>query len=91
MSETDAMTCEEALRLLAEHLDGELADAQNTAVEQHLARCRSCFSRAEFERRLKARLVTLRNQPLETTFEERIRSLIGQFTSTSDDSIGNRG
>jgi anti-sigma factor RsiW len=85
MSETAPIACEEALKLLAEHLDGELDGAQHSAVEHHLARCRSCFSRAEFERRLKARLVTLRNQPVGTTFEERIRSLIGRFATTFDE------
>jgi anti-sigma factor RsiW len=85
MSETKAVTCEEALKLLAEHLDGELHDTQHTAVELHLARCRSCFSRAEFERRLKARLGALRHQPVETPFEDRVRSLIGQFAATSED------
>lgn len=84
MSATEAITCEEALKRLAEHLDGELDDVQHRAVEHHLARCRSCFSRAEFERRLKARITALRDQPVATTFEERIRSLIGQFTSTPE-------
>jgi anti-sigma factor (TIGR02949 family) len=79
MSETKTITCDEALRLLAEHLDGELDSAHGPDVERHLARCRSCFSRAEFERRLKSQLGTLREQPVQTTFEERIRTLISRF------------
>jgi predicted anti-sigma-YlaC factor YlaD len=85
MSETKTVTCEEALRLLAEHLDGELDGAHQDAVEEHLARCRTCFSRAEFERRLKARLVTLRERAVETTFEHRIRALIGRFAVTPEE------
>ncbi len=85
MSETKTITCEEALRLLAEHLDGELDGAHRREVERHLEICRSCFSRAEFERRLKARLVTLREQVVERKFEDRIRTLISRFAVTPEE------
>lgn len=81
MSETKIITCEDALRSLAEHLDGELDGAHRHEVEKHLSLCRSCFSRAEFERRLKSQLGRLRQQPPHPTFEERIRALIGQFVA----------
>jgi anti-sigma factor (TIGR02949 family) len=85
MSETKVISCDEALRLLAEHLDGELDGTRREEVDKHLARCRSCFSRAEFEQRLKARLGALRRQPVESPFEERIRALIGQFVVVPED------
>ncbi len=85
MSETRSITCEEALRLLAEHLDGELDGARHHEVERHLSLCRSCFSRAEFERRLKSQLETLRQQPVQSKFEERIRALIGQFVAVPEE------
>ncbi len=85
MSETRIISCEEALRLLAEHLDGELGGAHRREVERHLEICRSCFSRAEFEQRLKARLVTVRERAVEATFEERIRTLIGRFAVTPEE------
>jgi anti-sigma factor (TIGR02949 family) len=85
MSETNIISCEEALRLLAEHLDGELDGAHRDEVERHLSLCRSCFSRAEFEKGLKAQLGTLRQQPVESTFEERIRTLIGQFVALPEE------
>lgn len=81
MSENRTMTCEEALRLLAEHLDGELDAGHQHEVEAHLRTCRSCFSRAEFERRLKAQIGTLREQPVQSGFESRVRALIGRFTT----------
>jgi predicted anti-sigma-YlaC factor YlaD len=84
MSETNTITCEEALRLLAELLDGELEGTHGREVEGHLARCRSCYSRAEFERRLKSQVGTLREQPVPLTFEQRIRALIGQFAAASE-------
>jgi anti-sigma factor RsiW len=73
------MTCEDALRLLATYLDGELAGAHRDDVDGHLARCRSCFSRAEFERRLKAQLSALRTEPVRPLLEDRIRDVIARF------------
>lgn len=70
------ITCNEALRLLAAYLDGELADAPHFDVARHLDACRSCMSRAEFERELKTRLAGLRRHEVSPTFEARIRELI---------------
>ena len=72
-------SCEEALRLLAEYLDGEARRADREQVERHLATCRSCYSRMEFEKRLKAHLAELRRAPVSVAFEQRIRSLIQRF------------
>lgn len=80
MTDTNIIGCEEALRLLAAHLDGELDSSQGADVDGHLARCRSCFSRAEFERRLKGQLGALREQAVQPSFEDRIRQLIERFT-----------
>jgi predicted anti-sigma-YlaC factor YlaD len=79
MSERTTMNCEDALRLLADYLDGELAGEHRHDVDEHLARCRSCFSRAEFERRLKTRLATLQARPVHPGFEHRIHDLLHQF------------
>ena len=73
--------CEQALRLLAAHLDSELAGPESGAVEEHLERCRSCWSRAEFERRLKARLAELGDGPARPALEARIRGLLEGFAS----------
>jgi hypothetical protein len=85
MSETKIISCEEALRLLVEHLDGELDGAHRDDVERHLSLCRGCFSRAEFEKGLKSHLATLRQQPVQSAFEERIRALIGQFVAVPEE------
>ncbi len=79
MSGLEMLSCEEALRMLFAYLDGELEEREHHDVDQHLRACRSCFSRAEFEGRLKAHLAELRAQPVPTEFESRIRSLIKQF------------
>lgn len=48
--------CEEAIRLVLDYLDNELAEVDHVAMEQHLHTCRSCFSRMEFEKRLKGKV-----------------------------------
>lgn len=73
------MNCEEALRLLAEHLDGELGADRAAEVDAHLERCRSCFTRAEFERRLKAELARLGRVPPRTELEERLERITAGF------------
>ena len=76
---TEIRTCEDALRVLAAHLDGELDGARE--LERHLETCRSCYSRAEFERRLKARVADLGHEPVSDALSRRIRTLIGDFTA----------
>ena len=77
-------SCEDALRLLAGYLDHELGITEHEAVERHLSRCRSCWSRAEFERRLKAQLGDLRRTGVPLVFEQRIRELIAHFPPSAE-------
>lgn len=72
-----SIDCEEALRHLAAFLDHELDGKESEAVEGHLEACRSCFSRAEFERRLKERIRRdLAVQDVPAELEERVRNLL---------------
>ena len=75
--------CEEAIRRLAEYLDGELSDREDAEVERHLETCRSCWSRAEFERRIRSRLADLRYDDVNPDFERRIRTLLRRFGQAS--------
>jgi anti-sigma factor (TIGR02949 family) len=84
MTDPTVMTCDDALRLLAAYLDGELHGGDRHEVGEHLSRCRSCFSRAEFERRLKEQLAAVGKQPVEGQLETRIRKLIDQFPSPQE-------
>lgn len=83
MSDQMPMTCDEAVRLLAAFLDGELHGGAHEAVERHLEVCRGCFSRAEFERRLKIEIAHLRTEAVPPGFEGRIRRLLSSFTPSS--------
>ena len=76
-NDPEQIGCEEALRRLAAHLDGELTTMEAAEVEGHLERCRSCYSRAEFERRLKARIrEDLCDSTVPPECEERVRALL---------------
>lgn len=83
MSTPKPIDCEEALRLLAAFLDHELHPTEREGVERHLEICRSCFSRAEFERRLKAEIGRLGREEISTAFELRVRRLLASFPTAA--------
>lgn len=85
MTKTERVACEEALRLLATHLDRELDTRTDAQVEQHLATCRSCYSRAEFERRLRSRVAELGREPVRQELGNRVHQLIRNFTVAEGD------
>ncbi len=76
----DLLTCEEAIDLLARYLDGELGEEPSGRLEEHLQRCRSCYSRHEFEKGLKRRIAGLGREPIRPEFERRIRGLVSRFS-----------
>jgi anti-sigma factor (TIGR02949 family) len=76
-------SCEDALRLLATHLDRELDARASREVERHLEICRSCYSRAEFENRLKERVAELGYEPVRPELTHRVQTLIRSFTVAS--------
>jgi anti-sigma factor (TIGR02949 family) len=79
MAEPDDIGCEQALKRLLEFIDRELSDSERDTVEHHLRTCRSCFSRMEFESRLKQRLSALSSDEAPQTARDRIRNLIKGF------------
>ncbi|WP_148252977.1 anti-sigma factor family protein [Aidingimonas lacisalsi] len=78
------LTCEEVIEQLFDYLDQELDDQRQADIEQHLAKCRDCFSRAEFERRLRDRMEALTQVPAPHRLHRRIRSLLDQFDDESN-------
>lgn len=80
MTRDENIACEEALRRLATFLDGELEEQESAEIRRHLEICRSCYSRAEFERRLKKKIQgELRRSTVPNEFEARIRELLGSL------------
>ena len=79
MTEVRVIDCEEALRRLFEYLDAELHAEPRHEMEQHLERCRGCFSRLEFEKRLKAYTAELGREPVPPALEARIHHVLDSF------------
>lgn len=71
--------CEQVLEQLFAYLDGELETGRHELIAHHLEACRGCFSRAEFERRLRERLVETGDAKAPETLARRVRTLIEDF------------
>ncbi|MDI5934540.1 MULTISPECIES: anti-sigma factor family protein [Halomonas] len=72
-------SCEEVIERLFDYLDRELDHRQADDIERHLSRCRDCFTRAEFEKRLRARVEAAGTVKAPTRLRHRIRDLLDQF------------
>jgi anti-sigma factor (TIGR02949 family) len=84
MTEKERLDCEEAIRWLALFLDQELSRESAAAVQEHLETCRSCYDRAEFERRLRERIrSSLAEDSVTEAFEDRMRVLLEQLPGRS--------
>jgi anti-sigma factor (TIGR02949 family) len=68
--------CEQALSILYDYLDRELGEHDHEAMEHHLSVCKSCFSRAEFEQRLKEKMKSLREAQPAADSNDRIKQLL---------------
>jgi anti-sigma factor (TIGR02949 family) len=71
--------CERALKQVFDFIDRELGAADHEAMHRHLETCRSCFSRVEFERKLKAKIGGLREEKATEQMSERVRNLLKKF------------
>lgn len=81
MHELKIRTCEEALRVLALHIDDEIDAETREHLEAHLMTCRSCYSRAEFEKRLKQQVRSLAEERVHQGLAERVQRLISTFSA----------
>ncbi|MDX5445997.1 MAG: zf-HC2 domain-containing protein [Zoogloeaceae bacterium] len=79
MSAYRPINCESVVAHLLEYLDGELDAATLARIERHLAQCRECCSRAEFERALRHRLRDLGEPAAPERLTRRIRALLEAF------------
>lgn len=73
------ITCEEVIEQLFDYLDRELDAGVSERIDAHLERCRDCFTRAEFERRLRARLHEATDVEAPEKLHRRIRGIIDEF------------
>jgi anti-sigma factor (TIGR02949 family) len=71
--------CEQALKQILEFIDRELGEGERAALQKHLHTCKSCFSRMEFERRLKEKLGALREDAVPSQLGKRVKGLLRSF------------
>ena len=65
--------------LLGSYLLGELTVEEELELERHLEECRGCFSRAEFEKKLKSHVRDAASTRAPERLRSRIRALIRKF------------
>ncbi len=79
MIKPDRIRCEEVIEHLFAYLDGELDPEKRAHIDEHLEECRSCCSRADFERALKHKLARSAEQEPPETLKRRVRQLLDAF------------
>ncbi len=77
MKEPD-ISCDEVIERLFDFLNQELNDETRTQIDRHLERCHDCFSRAEFERRLREKVVMSGSQQAPERLRQRVWKLINE-------------
>lgn len=74
------MNCQQVLQRLWQFLDGELDEEDSGKVARHLEECRRCFSRAEFERHLRAMVRrSCESEQVPPDLKERVNKLLQSF------------
>lgn len=76
---TRELSCEEVIEQLFEYLDRELDERRIADIDHHLARCRDCFTRAQFETRLRTRVAAAGTVKAPPRLHRRIRQLLDRF------------
>lgn len=75
----DTLTCEEVIEHIFDYLDRELDQTTQDRIERHLETCRDCFSRAEFEERLRRKIRAAGTQQAPDRLQRRIRDMLDRF------------
>lgn len=75
----DRITCEEVIEQLFDYLDRELDSELRDRINHHLERCRDCFTRAEFEKRLRSRVNETADVEAPEQLRRRIRRVLDEF------------
>ncbi|TFH86293.1 mycothiol system anti-sigma-R factor [Billgrantia azerbaijanica] len=79
------LSCEDVIERLFDYLDRELDDRQAAEIERHLAKCRDCYSRAEFEQRLRDRVEASGTVTAPPRLRRRVRRLLDRFDEGDPD------
>lgn len=71
--------CEQAIRQMLEYLDKELEQHDHDAMHNHLESCRECYSRMEFEQRLKQMVGESREEKAPESLSSRVKDLLKKY------------
>lgn len=75
----DNLSCEEVIEQLFDFLDEELDAERIAEIDRHLARCRDCFTRTQFERRLREKVSEAGKEKAPDRLHGRIKGLLNRF------------
>ncbi len=75
----ETLTCEEVIEHIFDYLDRELDPTMQDRIERHLETCRDCFSRAEFEERLRQKIRAAGSERAPDRLQRRIRDMLDRF------------
>lgn len=73
------MTCEEVIEQIFAYLDGDMDEASTASIRHHLEHCRDCFTRAEFEKKLRIRIAETATVKAPERLHRRVRALLDDF------------
>lgn len=73
------LRCEDVIDRLLDYLDRELDAETERALARHMEACRACFSRAEFERKLRARVSETVAVKAPESLRHRVRAIVEQY------------
>lgn len=76
---TNTLTCEEVIEQLFVYLDQEMDKQTSAEIDRHLERCRDCYTRAEFEKKLRQKVIDSVNVQAPESLQKRLRGLMSQF------------
>jgi mycothiol system anti-sigma-R factor len=76
MSNIKEIKCEEALKQVFDYLDQSLGQHKHDEMNHHISRCRSCFSRVEFEKKLHERLNETGEEAAPESLHNKINDLL---------------
>ena len=69
-------TTDEVIAHLFAYLDDETDREKRAYIEHHLEECRACYSRAEFEKALRAKVGQLGDKEAPATLRRRVKTLL---------------
>ena len=75
MKEVRDISCEQAISKLLEYLDHECDGHSHAEIDKHLSICQACYSRMEFEQRLRLQLQHTGTQQVPERLRGRIEKL----------------